>query len=59
MEEPVNVTCPWCAETFVTFFDSSAGDQDYIEDCQVCCRPIDLSFRISSQSEVMVSASRS
>lgn len=24
--------------------DTSAGDQDYIEDCQICCRPMQVTF---------------
>lgn len=35
-----NVTCPYCGEGFETAIDASAGSQEYIEDCYVCCRPI-------------------
>jgi hypothetical protein len=35
-----SVFCPYCGERFETALDCSAGDQEYIEDCQVCCRPI-------------------
>ena len=35
-----NVDCPFCAERITLLIDPSAGRQDYIEDCQVCCRPI-------------------
>jgi hypothetical protein len=35
-----SVVCPYCGETFATNVDISAGSQQYIEDCQVCCRPI-------------------
>jgi Cysteine-rich CPXCG len=35
-----SVLCPYCGERFETALDCSAGDQEYIEDCQVCCRPI-------------------
>jgi Cysteine-rich CPXCG len=35
-----NVRCPYCGETFDTNVDTSGGDQQYIEDCYVCCRPI-------------------
>lgn len=59
MEEPVNVQCPWCGETFVTFFDLSTGETNYIEDCQVCCRPIMLVYRITSKGNVRVQALRS
>lgn len=35
-----SVECPYCGERFETAVDTSAGDQVYIEDCQICCRPI-------------------
>jgi hypothetical protein len=32
--------CAWCFEVNEIFVDLSAGgDQVYVEDCQVCCRP--------------------
>lgn len=40
--EPRNIACPYCGAQFETFLDWSAGSQQYIEDCQVCCRPIDF-----------------
>ncbi|MEO5702371.1 MAG: CPXCG motif-containing cysteine-rich protein [Gammaproteobacteria bacterium] len=43
---PYNVDCPYCGEIFETSVDTSAGDQEYIEDCYVCCRPIN--FRITT-----------
>jgi hypothetical protein len=32
--------CPYCGEPIELLVDCSAGKQDYIEDCQVCCEPI-------------------
>lgn len=32
--------CPYCGERAEALLDLSAGDQQYIEDCPVCCRPI-------------------
>jgi hypothetical protein len=32
--------CPYCGESVEALLDLSAGDQQYIEDCPVCCRPI-------------------
>lgn len=34
------VTCPYCWELIVLTLDLSAGDQDYTEDCSVCCQPL-------------------
>ena len=36
------VHCPYCGEPIELLIDDSAGDQRYIEDCQVCCRPISV-----------------
>jgi Cysteine-rich CPXCG len=41
-QEPVEISCPYCGETIEILVDTSAGAQAYIEDCQVCCRPIEL-----------------
>lgn len=32
--------CPYCWEQAEALLDLSAGDQEYVEDCPVCCRPI-------------------
>lgn len=37
--------CPFCAEPITLLIDTSAGSQQYIEDCQVCCRPLQISLR--------------
>jgi len=36
------VQCPYCGEAFETAVDLSAGSFSYVEDCQVCCQPIEL-----------------
>ena len=36
------ITCPYCGERFEAIVDASAGDADYVEDCPVCCRPIEM-----------------
>lgn len=38
----VSVQCPYCGESIDTLVDLSAGAFRYIEDCQVCCQPIEL-----------------
>ncbi|RXJ74932.1 hypothetical protein CS022_01750 [Veronia nyctiphanis] len=34
------IGCPYCGELIDVLIDSTDVDQQYIEDCQVCCRPI-------------------
>ncbi|KTC37112.1 MAG: CPXCG motif-containing cysteine-rich protein [Pseudomonas sp.] len=40
MLETDHYQCPYCGEQAEAVLDLSAGDQTYIEDCPVCCRPI-------------------
>ncbi|MCP1675360.1 hypothetical protein J2T57_002508 [Natronocella acetinitrilica] len=46
------VECPYCWEHFSTVVDYSAGEQEYVEDCQVCCRPIVLTLRVGMDGEL-------
>jgi len=40
LETEADVTCPHCGETMTIALDPAGGRaQDYVEDCQVCCRP--------------------
>lgn len=34
------VQCPFCGEPVTLLLDLSAGNQQYVEDCEVCCRPM-------------------
>lgn len=43
--------CPYCGERIDVVVDESAGDQDYIEDCQVCCRPIAISVSVDGPDD--------
>ncbi|WP_308990645.1 CPXCG motif-containing cysteine-rich protein [Mariniflexile litorale] len=38
-------TCPYCWETISMMLDISVSKQVYIEDCEVCCHPIQLSVK--------------
>ena len=49
-----SIDCPFCGESISVLLDLSAGDQSYIEDCQVCCRPMQISFAVSEQDTVTV-----
>lgn len=58
MSRWLELHCPYCGEPIDVAVDDSAGDQDYIEDCQVCCRPIAISVRMDEQDEPRVRARR-
>lgn len=51
----VPVHCPYCGEPIELVADASAGDQDYIEDCAVCCRPMRVSARVDADGDVQLS----
>lgn len=38
-------TCPHCGERISMLLDLSGGFQRYIEDCEVCCNPIEISYQ--------------
>jgi|ERR1017187_1426755 hypothetical protein len=45
-EQFVAARCPYCGERFEARVEVSAGAQEYIEDCEVCCRPVALSIEV-------------
>ncbi len=45
------IDCPYCGESIDLLVDDSAGDQQYIEDCQVCCRPIVVTVTVEGGVE--------
>lgn len=53
MLEDVKVDCPYCGEPFDTSVDLSGGEQRYIEDCPVCCRPIEFQIRVDARGELL------
>jgi len=52
MLEAVVIHCPYCGEAFETSVDLSAGSQRYIEDCAVCCKPIEVLLRVGADGEL-------
>jgi len=49
--------CPYCGEMISIIIDCSVPHQNYIEDCQVCCRPIIFDVTIDSDGDPYISAS--
>jgi hypothetical protein len=50
------ISCPYCGETITILVDESAGEQRYIEDCQVCCRPMVIRLTIGEGGVIHVEA---
>lgn len=53
MLEAITLHCPYCGESFVTSADLSAGSQLYVEDCAICCRPIEVRVRVDADGELL------
>lgn len=52
----VFIQCPYCWQNISVLVDSSVSEQSYIEDCEVCCRPMQISVSIAGEDEPQVSA---
>jgi hypothetical protein len=48
------VDCPYCGENLDVLIDESETGQSYIEDCQVCCRPIVFFVSVEPDGETDV-----
>ena len=60
LTEMVAIHCPYCDESFTICVDVSAGSCSYIEDCQVCCQPVEIGCEIDGQGALQaVKADRS
>ena len=40
------LACPYCLEQIEIIVDTTAGSQEYTEDCEVCCNPILFRIRM-------------
>src|SRR5882757_1563961 len=43
----VSLSCPYCGERYETQVDLTGGSFTYVEDCQICCQPIELSVAVN------------
>lgn len=63
VQEERVIECPYCGETIDVLLDcTNSENQEYIEDCHVCCRPITfhvamrewggMTLRVNHENEV-------
>ena len=52
------LACPYCLEQIEVVVDVTAGNQEYTEDCEVCCNPILLRIKVDGCSVVDIEALR-
>jgi len=48
------ISCPYCGEIIIVLVDGSLPEQQYVEDCEVCCRPIVISVIVDQQGDVVI-----
>jgi transcription elongation factor Elf1 len=41
--------CPYCGEQISMVLDLSTAGQSYVEDCEVCCNPIEISYTVEEE----------
>lgn len=56
--EDCEVQCPYCGEGIRILIDCSIQEQAYVEDCQVCCAPIEFRVSIDESEQLHVAVLR-
>ena len=57
--ETRSVQCPYCGETVELDIEPLEEAQTFIEDCSVCCRPIQYEVAMNADDEIEIIATRS
>ncbi len=59
LDGETEVTCPYRGETVTIVLDPASGsEQDYVEDCEVCCRPWQVTVRYDETGAAEVQLER-
>ncbi len=48
--------CPYCWENISMLLDTSLPQTSYVEDCEVCCRPIQITTAFNNSELISFSA---
>ncbi len=51
----VQACCPYCGEQITLVADCSVDHQIYVEDCEVCCKPISIEAMADEEGAVFLS----
>jgi len=46
--------CPYCWGEISMLFDTSVSNQTYIEDCEVCCNPIEIQVQFRNSELINI-----
>lgn len=50
--------CPYCWQPISMLLDLSVNEQSYIEDCEICCQPIQITYRADEEEILYFDAIR-
>ncbi|HSP82801.1 MAG TPA: CPXCG motif-containing cysteine-rich protein [Gillisia sp.] len=48
--------CPYCWEEISMLLDTSVPRQTYVEDCEICCNPIEVTAGFSENELILFEA---
>jgi Cysteine-rich CPXCG len=54
MEVSQTIQCPFCGQSLEIVIDTQTASQRFTTDCEVCCRPIDVSVECEPGEVVSV-----
>lgn len=57
-EEEIFFQCPYCFQKISILCEDLYGEQTYIEDCEICCNPIEISYKIQDQEVLLFKAKK-
>ena len=46
--------CPYCWDEISMLLDSSVSNQTYIEDCEVCCNPLEINIEFKNNTIIKI-----
>ena len=56
LNDSARVSCPYCAESSEVLVDLAGGAvQEYVQDCEVCCRPWLVRVHVDGEGYASVS----
>lgn len=56
--QTVETQCPYCWETLHFLIDPAEAGSTIVEDCQVCCRPMELHLAAAAGDVVITATER-
>ena len=57
IEQDYSFECPYCGEELSVRLDRSAGKrQEFVQDCEVCCKPVQIKVQFAGEEVAEFSA---